>query len=536
MKAVIYARYSSENQREESIDGQIRECMEYAKHNEIQVIDTYIDRALSAKTDNRPEFQRMIKESGRGGFELVIVWKLDRFSRNRYDSAHYKAILKKNGVKVISATEQISSDPSGILLESMLEGYAEYYSAELSEKVKRGMTENALKGVWNGGQVPFGYIVGKNRRLEIDSIAAPVVQEIFKLCYDGKTIKEIYYILQDRRILRSNGKPLRYNAIRYILTNRVYIGEYNHSGIKIENAVPPIVTKELFDGVQIEIAKNAHAPARHCADEDYLLTTKLFCGNCGSMMVAQAGTSQTGNVYRYYACVKQKKHKCNKKMVPKEKLEDFVVHKTMEFLMQDEIIERLSELLFRLQHEESPLLPRLEEQLREKEKEMENIVNAVQKGYAADILLERLEKLKHEKDEISVSIAKERIKYPTFSQEQFKFALQKFRSIDITDQEGKRKIIDTFINAIYVYDDSFRIIYNGSGKEESIGKDVLESSSSFSRGARFAVGAFYSQVRDIAYGSVICASRVRSYKANIISLRNEVEQYHFCNAKISHRA
>ena len=483
MKAVIYARYSSENQREESIDGQIRECMEYAKHNEIQVIDTYIDRALSAKTDNRPEFQRMIKESGRGGFELVIVWKLDRFSRNRYDSAHYKAILKKNGVKVISATEQISSDPSGILLESMLEGYAEYYSAELSEKVKRGMTENALKGVWNGGQVPFGYIVGKNRRLEIDSIAAPVIQEIFKLCYDGKTIKEIYYILQDKRIMRSNGKPLRYNTIRYILTNRVYIGEYNHSGIKIENAVPPIVTKELFDGVQIEIAKNAHAPARHCADEDYLLTTKLFCGNCGSMMVAQAGTSQTGTVYRYYACVKQKKHKCNKKMVPKEKLEDFIVHKTMEFLMQDEIIERLSELLFRLQHEESPLLPRLEEQLREKENEMENIVNAVQKGYAADILLERLEKLKHEKDEISVSIAKERIKYPTFSQEQFKFALQKFRSIDITDQEGKRKIIDTFINAIYVYDDSFRIIYNGSGKEESIGKDVLESSSSFSRGA-----------------------------------------------------
>ena len=133
MKAVIYARYSSENQREESIDGQIRECMEYAKRNEIQVIDTYIDRALSAKTDNRPEFQRMIKESSRGGFELVIVWKLDRFSRNRYDSAHYKAILKKNRVKVISATEQISSDPSGILLESMLEGYAEYYSAELSE-------------------------------------------------------------------------------------------------------------------------------------------------------------------------------------------------------------------------------------------------------------------------------------------------------------------------------------------------------------------------------------------------------------------
>ena len=159
MKAVIYARYSSDNQREESIDGQLRECMEYATYNEMQVVDNYIDRALSAKTDNRPNFQRMIKDSAKGIFDVIIVWKLDRFARNRYDSAHYKNILKKNGVKVVSATESISQDASGILLESMLEGYAEYYSAELAEKVKRGMTENALKGLWNGGQVPFGYVV-----------------------------------------------------------------------------------------------------------------------------------------------------------------------------------------------------------------------------------------------------------------------------------------------------------------------------------------------------------------------------------------
>ena len=483
MKAVIYARYSSENQREESIDGQIRECMEFAKRSEIEVIGTYIDRAFSAKTDNRPDFQRMIKDSSRGSFDLVIVWKLDRFSRNRYDSAHYKATLKKNHVKVISATEQISSDPSGILLESMLEGYAEYYSAELSVKVKRGMDENAYKGIWNGGQLPFGYVVGPERKLVIDPIAAPVVQEIFKLCYDGKTIKEIYRILDERQIRRSNGKPLLYNAVRYILTNRVYIGEYHYSDIRIENALPSIVTKELFDAVQREIAKNAHAPARHCADEDYLLTTKLFCGKCNAMMVAQAGTSKTGKVYRYYACVKQKKHQCDKKMVAKEKLEDFVVYKTMEFLMQDETIEHLSELLFKLQHEESPLLPRLEEQLKEKEKEMENIVNAVQKGYATDILLERLEKLKHEKDETAISIAKEKIKNPIFSQDHFKCALLNFRNLDITKQDGKRKLIDTFINAIYLYDDSLKIIYNGSGKEEAIQLDALESSSLFSHAA-----------------------------------------------------
>lgn len=145
MRAVIYARYSCDNQREESIEGQLRECKEFAERKGFALVGSYIDRAVSAKTDNRPEFQRMVKESGGNLFDVVIVWKLDRFTRNRYDSAHYKAVLRKNGVKVISATEVISEGAEGIILESVLEGYAEYYSAELSEKVIRGMTENVLK-------------------------------------------------------------------------------------------------------------------------------------------------------------------------------------------------------------------------------------------------------------------------------------------------------------------------------------------------------------------------------------------------------
>ena len=159
MKAVIYARFSSEKQNEASIEGQLRECMDYANFNSIDVIGNYIDRAQSAKTDHRPEFQKMIKDSYKHAFDCIIVWKLDRFARNRYDSAYYKNVLKKNGVRVISAKESISQGADGILLESILEGYAEYYSAELSEKVKRGMTENALKAKSNGVRPPFGYYV-----------------------------------------------------------------------------------------------------------------------------------------------------------------------------------------------------------------------------------------------------------------------------------------------------------------------------------------------------------------------------------------
>ena len=181
MNAVIYARYSSDNQREESIEGQLRECMEYCKKNGMVVVKEYIDRAFSAKTDHRPDFQRMIKDSAKGLFDVVVVWKLDRFARNRYDSAHYKAALKKNGVRVVSAKENIADGPEGIILESMLEGMAEYYSAELSVKVIRGHTENALKCKYNGGTPTFGFIIDANKQYQPDPVRAPIVLDIFKM-------------------------------------------------------------------------------------------------------------------------------------------------------------------------------------------------------------------------------------------------------------------------------------------------------------------------------------------------------------------
>ncbi|MDR0935652.1 MAG: recombinase family protein, partial [Oscillospiraceae bacterium] len=185
MNAVIYARYSSSSQREESIEGQLRECNVYAERCGLRVIDSYIDRALSAKTDNRPQFQQLMKDSAKELFEVVLVWKLDRFARNRYDSAHNKATLRKNGVKVVSATEPISDDSTGILLESLLEGYAEIYSVELAEKIHRGQTENALKGKSNGGGRSLGYVTDANQMFAVDPKTAPIVQEIFQRYADG---------------------------------------------------------------------------------------------------------------------------------------------------------------------------------------------------------------------------------------------------------------------------------------------------------------------------------------------------------------
>ena len=175
MNAVIYARYSSSSQREESIEGQVKECTAYAERNGYNIIGTYADRAISGTTDNRPQFQKMIADSKRKLFDIVIVWKLDRFARNRYDSARYKNQLKRNGVKVISATEVISQGAEGILLESVLEGMAEWYSEDLKEKVVRGLTINAEKCKWNGGTLPIGYIVDEEQHLQINTMTAPFV-------------------------------------------------------------------------------------------------------------------------------------------------------------------------------------------------------------------------------------------------------------------------------------------------------------------------------------------------------------------------
>lgn len=260
MKAVIYARYSSDNQREESIEGQLRECTAYCKKNNITIVRSYIDRALSAKTDNRPDFQRMIKDSAKGLFDVILVWKLDRFARNRYDSAHYKAQLKKYGVKVLSATENISEGPEGIILESLLEGMAEYYSAELSEKVIRGHTENALKCKYNGGTPTFGYTIDSERHYQIDPRTAPVVLEMFTRYDGGSTMKEIRDYLNDAGVTTVRGKAIDLNFVAAILHNRKFLGEYKYREIIIPNGIPSIVPQDLFDRVQDKLAKNKKAP------------------------------------------------------------------------------------------------------------------------------------------------------------------------------------------------------------------------------------------------------------------------------------
>ncbi len=473
MKAVIYARYSSDNQREESIEGQIRECRAFAERKGYSIIGTYIDRAISAKTDNRPEFQQMIKDSSGREFEAVIVWKLDRFARNRYDSARYKAVLRKNGVNVISATETISDGAEGIILESVLEGMAEYYSAELAEKVTRGMTENALKGAFNGGCVTYGYMIDKNKHFCIDPAAAPVVQDIFKRYADGETIRSIADDLNSKGIKNKNGK-FTYHFINWLLKNRRYLGEYSYRGTINTTAIPPLVTPELFERCQQRLESNKHKAASFkTVDEKYLLTGKIFCGECGTTLSGISGTSKYNIRYRYYQCLKSKKKACVLKAIKKDLIEKLVVNCVMSIFDDSKLIRRISESCYAMQSGPNPQLAVLKKQLRVNAKEIKNIMTAIKAGIITKTTSAELKKLEAEQEALEAEIAHEQLKRPLISAEMIEQWITKFAKTDLNNPEQTQRLIDTFVNSVYVYDDKVVVLFNYKDGEKCISYEEL---------------------------------------------------------------
>lgn len=477
MKAVIYARYSSDSQRDESIDGQIRECTEYAQKENITILGTYIDRALSARTADRPDFQRMIADSEKGMFDAVLVWKLDRFSRDRYDSAHYKHILKKNGVRVISAKEAISDGPEGIILESMLEGMNEYYSAELAVKIRRGQKENALKCKANGGGKPLGYLVDpETHKYIIDPITAPIVREVFERYANGEMIQDIADSLNEKGIKTAYGTVIRISTISVMLRNRKYIGEYKYGDIIIPDGVPAIVDKDLFERVQRRMERNRRSPARMKATEPYLLSSKIFCGYCGSPMLGECGTTRKGVVHHYYKCYSAKRRQgcTHRKGLKKDTIEKAVVLYTVNRVLQTDVINRIADSILVLQGQADTTTPALKAQLKECEKGITNLVNAIQAGILTQSTKERLEQLEEDREKLKTSILQAQLKRPQFSKEEIVSWIERFKYGNIDDPDYRSEVIDTFVNSVYVYDDKVILTYNYKDGSDTISKEAVD--------------------------------------------------------------
>lgn len=475
MNIVIYARYSSHSQTEQSIEGQLQTCYEFAKNNGHIIVGEYIDRAQSGTTDSRAEFQRMIADSDKHTFEAVLVYQLDRFARNRYDSAINKAKLKKNGVRVISARENISDDASGILVEGVLESMAEYYSAELSQKIRRGMDINAEKCLSNGSNPGLGYLVDEERRFHVDPETAPLVREIFERYASGETVADITKDLNARQIKTSIGKDFNKNSLHRLLRNRRYIGYYIYKDTEVKDGMPRIIEDELFQRVQHILDRNKKAPARSRGKLEYLLTTKLFCGYCRELMTGYGGTGKSGRTYYYYACNNYKRHKCKKKVVSKQAIEDRVVLECRK-LLTDSNIEKIARSVAAACDADfdSSAVKRLKTALQEAEAAIENLWKALEQGQSVDMITERIEKRKKERDELHAQLAIEMGKQITFTAPQIKAFLYSLKRGNVDDENNRRGIINIFLRAIYLWDDRMTLILNGGDRQITIDDILLD--------------------------------------------------------------
>lgn len=464
IKAVIYARYSSHSQREESIEGQVRECQAFAARNDMVIIGEYIDRALSGKTDNRADFQRMIRDSEKGHFQAVIMYTLDRFARNRYDSAMYKARLKRNGVRVYYAKQYIPDEPEGIILESVLEGYAEYYSENLSRNIKRGMMENALACKVTGGTIPLGYRIGADKTYEIDPAGAKIVQEIYQMYADGHSAKEIIDYCNEQGYRTARKTQFNKNSLRTILTNPKYTGVYSYGEVTKEGGMPVIISKELFDRVQQRYKHNFTARAKGKARDDYLLTGKVFCGHCGSPLIGECGVGKNGSRYSYYKCADRKHNgTCQKKPEKKDWLEELVVRYTIQTTLTDENIDLISTKAMEIiekEAAENSILPQLRESLSDAQKRLKNLLDLAEQGIVTDSTRERLIALESLKKDLLARIAREENKKPRLTKERIMFWLESFRQGDIDDPDYRMRVIDTLVNSVFVWDDP-----NGKGRK-----------------------------------------------------------------------
>ena len=493
-RAVVYARFSSDNQRDESIDAQLRAINEYADKNNIKIVNQFIDRAKSATSDKRPEFQNMIKfcEADTTGISMVIVHKLDRFSRDKYDSAMYKQKLKVKGIRVVSVLENLDNSPESLILESVIEGMAQYYSANLAREVAKGQRENGLRAMHNGGDAPLGYDVTNDKRYAINKEEAQAVKIIFDMYVNGYSYSNIIDKLNDLGYKTKRGNKFGKNSLHGILSNEKYTGVYvfnktqrkgingKRTGhkqksedeiIKVEGGMPQIIGKDIFIQAQEMMQKRKKAPGSHKAITLYLLTGIIKCGECGHAMQGNKRKDKYGNDYISYRCgCRKQKRDCKNKEIKREYLEEFVLTELEEHVLNDNAIPALSkELNERLKtksNDNHEMLNNLRNKLDKVNKEIENILTAIMSGIMNSMLKDKLDELEQVKLNLDLkinelSIESNSVESVDITEDQIRNMFGRFKEFVLTRNLPEcKKFISDYVKEVVVYRDHVEVIFN----------------------------------------------------------------------------
>ena len=463
--AVIYARYSSDSQSEQSIEGQLRVCQQFAKNNEILIVGTYIDRAMTGTNDLRPDFQRMLRDSNKKQWDYVIVYKLDRFSRDKYETTIHKHTLKENGVRLLSAMENIPDSPEGIILEALLEGMNQYYSAELSQKVLRGLKESYIKGQFTGGVQLYGYKVIDKKNV-IDEEEAQIVREIFTKYAQGFTAVSIAHSLKERGIRTKKGRYITSVTIYKLIQNSKYIGKTKHGDQIYDNIYPAIIDEDTWKKVQDIRNTNKHAPGRKKEIFEFILSGKLVCGICHRKMIGESGTCRNGDKHYYYNCLSRRRNKatCDLCSVNKTWLEDVVIKTTWDLLCQETTINEIATTVYNRHQtitKQDSILKQLEQQRNDAVKASNNIILAIEQGIITEQTKTRLKELEAQISQYDFDIEQEKQRnYTYLTPELIKEYLHGIICGNIDNYEIKKQVIKTFVREILITNDTLTIVYN----------------------------------------------------------------------------
>ena len=478
----IYARYSAgSRQTDQSIEGQLQVCRDYAAAQGYTVTRIYRDSHISGTTDDRAQFRQMLADSDTGAFDAVLVWKNDRFGRNLEEQVVNEMRLKNNGVSLISVTEPLADGPLGPMQKALLMGIAEFYSAANSENVRRGMRQAALNCQVISGAIPFGYRKGADKRFALDPPAADMVREIYQRYDCGE---KIFSIMDDcnRRGFRTvqRSAPFTHNTMYSILSNERYTGVYLWKDVRIEGGMPQIVDRELFERVRAKMQQNKKAPARSKSAEPFLLTTRCFCALCGAPMIGDSGTGKNGTTHYYYSCAarknaRSKRDACPQKSIRKDALEELVLRRTLSDLLQPQTCAQIARQLVEYQQKDRTgvQLEALARRRRQVQKAIENLLDLAEAGQCSAGLADRLALREKELEEIDTAAAQLRAERSVFTEKEILRYLQSFSETQLHDAAFRQRLAETFLQAVYVAPDTVVICYPYTAPQTPVTLDTV---------------------------------------------------------------
>ncbi len=485
--AAEYCRYSSSAQDDGySIEAQQKAIANFALSNGYDVQYSYIDRAKTGTNANRPEFQRMMKDAKAGLFDVIIIHKIDRFSRNRYDFAVYEAHLSMCGVKLISVTENFGEGVEADLMKGFHELFADYYSKNLSREVRKSLDIISSQGLHCGGSPPLGYDV-VDKKLAINEAEAEIVRLIFEMYAKKYTYNDMAKELNARGYKTKSGNEFSASSFNSILTQRKYIGEYvynrrvaksltgkynSHANkpedeiVRIPNAVPRIIDDETFNRVQARLNQNKRKVGTYKSKSSYLLSGLIICGECGYHYQGNSRKGGSGTIYSSYRCGKKQNHKigCGNKEIEKNKLENFVIEQLQNYLFSDEAINEIAhqvnaynKTVAKTNNDDLILF---QKQLKQIDKQIANITKAIARGVDEDIMIDKINGLHQSKKDLQKRIDEAVLEeLPTVSKKDIKEALSVFSTyIKENNTIECKRFIDNYIDKIVVHRDKVELV------------------------------------------------------------------------------